>query len=70
MSAIQFLRKSNKSGTRMGYQTLNSWLKQENSRGGYGTGVNGTYKECLLFSELIDVGHVKAVYFGKTRIEV
>ncbi len=54
----------------MGYQTLNSWLKQENSRGGYGTGVNGTYKECLLFSELIDVGHVKAVYFGKTRIEV
>lgn len=57
-------------GTRIGYQTLNSWLEQENSRGGYGTGVDGTYKDYLLFTELIDVEHVKAVYFGKTRIEL
>lgn len=57
-------------GTRVGYQTLDSWLEQEGSRGGYGVGVDGKYKDYLLFQNLIDVEHVKAVYFGKTRIEL
>lgn len=57
-------------GTRVGYQTLDSWLEQEGGRGGYGIGIDGKYKDYLLFQKLIDVEHVKAVYFGKTRIEL
>lgn len=57
-------------GTRIGYDTIESWRKHEGSRGGYGTGINGQFKEYLLFEDLIDVEHVKAVYFGKTRIDM
>lgn len=57
-------------GTRIGYQTLDSWLEHEGGRGGYGIGIDGKYKDYLLFQKLIDVEHVKAVYFGKTRIEL
>lgn len=57
-------------GTRIGYPTLASWLKPENGRGGYGSGTDGKFKDCLMFSELIDVEHVQAVYFGKTRIDM
>lgn len=44
--------------------------------GGYGTGIKYAessklkMKDTLFFPELIDVEHVKAVWFGKTRIEV
>lgn len=57
-------------GSRVGYPTLDSWLKEDSRRGGYGSGMNGKYKECMMLSELIDVEHVKAVYFGKTRIDM
>ena len=57
-------------GARIGYPTLDSWLNQKNSRGGYGDGMNEKHKDTLLFKELIDGDHVKAVYFGKTRIEM
>lgn len=57
-------------GTRIGYDTNKSWLNSENSRGGYGVGSNGEHKNCLMFKDLIDVEHVKAIYFGKTRIEM
>lgn len=57
-------------GTKIGYDTNKSWLNQKGSRGGYGTGVNGRYNNYLLFEDLIDVEHVKAVYFGKTRIDM
>lgn len=56
--------------TRIGYPTFKSWFDQKGSRGGYGIGTNGKYKYTQLFPELIDVEHVKAVYFGKTRIEL
>lgn len=57
-------------GTRIGYDTNTSWLNSENSRGGYGVGSNGEHKNCLMFKDLIDVEHVKAIYFGKTRIDM
>lgn len=57
-------------GTRVGYDIIKSWLNQKGSRGGYGTGMNGRYNNYLLFEDLIDVEHVKAVYFGKTRIDM
>lgn len=57
-------------GTRIGYDTNKSWLNSENSRGGYGVGSNGEHKHCLMFKDLIDVEHVKAIYFGKTRIDM
>lgn len=57
-------------GTRIGYDTNKSWLNSENSRGGYGVGSNGEHKNCLMFKDLIDVEHVKAIYFGKTRIDM
>lgn len=56
--------------TRIGYPTFKSWFDQKGSRGGYGIGTNGKDKYTQLFPELIDVEHVKAVYFGKTRIEL
>lgn len=56
--------------TRIGYPTFKSWFDQKGSRGGYGIGTNGKYKYTQLFPELIDVEHVKAIYFGKTRIEL
>lgn len=57
-------------GTRIGYDTNTSWLNSENSRGGFGVGSNGEHKNCLMFKDLIDVEHVKAIYFGKTRIDM
>ncbi len=57
-------------GTKIGNPTLESWLDCEEGRGGYGEGMNGKFKECLMFPQLIDVEHVKAVYFGKTKIKV
>lgn len=57
-------------GTKIGYPTFQSWLEPEKGRGGYGNGSDGKFKDCLMFRELIDVEHVKAVYFGKTRIEM
>ncbi len=57
-------------GTRIGYPTLNSWLEQENGRGGYGIGTDGKHNDYLMFVDLIDVEHVKAVYFGNTRIDM
>lgn len=57
-------------GSRKGYPTLDSWYEAESGKSGYGFGVNGKYREILMLPELIDVGHVKAVYFGKTRIEL
>lgn len=57
-------------GKKIGYPTEKSWLDSRISRGGYGGGSDGKYKDVLMFKELIDVEHVKAVHFGKTRIEM
>lgn len=57
-------------GTKIGNPTLESWKDCEEGRGGYGEGMNNKFKDCLMFSQLIDVEHVKAVYFGKTKIEL
>lgn len=57
-------------GTQIGYPTLKSSLDPQNRMGGYGTGTDWKYTNYLLFSELIDVEHVKAIYFGKTRIDI
>lgn len=57
-------------GTKIGYPTFKTWLEPKGSRGGYGYGSDGNFENYLMFQELIDVEHVKAVYFGKTRIEM
>lgn len=57
-------------GSRVGYPTLDSWLGTDSRRESYGWGENGKFQKCMLLSELVDVEHVKAVYFGKTRIDM
>lgn len=65
-------------GTLVGYPTEkdNEAACAAGKLGGYGTGIKYAesskteMKDTLFFPELIDVEHVKAVWFGKTRIEV
>lgn len=63
-------------GTQVGYPTKERDIGDVGNHGGYGSGMTDEkdgktqMKNCLLVPELIDVDHVKAVWFGKTRIEV
>lgn len=66
-------------GTLVGYPTGEEdrdAATDAGNHGGYGSGITDEkdgktqMKNCLLVPELIDVEHVEAVWFGKTRIEV
>ncbi|MCM1244657.1 MAG: hypothetical protein NC293_03325 [Roseburia sp.] len=65
-------------GKMVGYPTEKDRFEadENDGMGGFGDGIRYgeskkmQMKDSLLFHELIDVEHVKAVWFGKTRIEV